>query len=159
VIPVLDPPVIGGFISPPAYVVGGPPVFLAETATVTDADSENYGSGLLSIRWRGNAQSTDRLSIFHEGNGPGQISISGQSVLYGGVLIGTFTGGNGTTPLVISLTSAATPNAVQAVLRRITFHSIASVPSALPRSFQISLKILSDLTQSNLVNGLIDILL
>jgi hypothetical protein len=106
----------------------------------------------------GNAQSTDRLSIFHEGNGPGQIGISGQSVLYGGVLIGTFSGGSGTTALAVGLTSSATPSAVQALLRRVRFHSIALAPSTLPRPFQIYLNG-GDLTQSNLVNGLISVLL
>ena len=53
-----------------------------------------------------NAQSTDRLGIRQQGTGPGQIGIVGTSVRYGGIAIGTFTG---TTTLIVTLNTAATP--------------------------------------------------
>ncbi len=49
---------------------------------------------------------TDRLGIRHTGTADGQIGVSGLSVSYGGVEIGTF---SGTTSLVVVLNDKATP--------------------------------------------------
>ena len=83
-----------------------------------------------------NAQSTDRLGIRQQGTGPGQIGIVGTSVRYGGITIGTFTG---TTTLIVTLNTAATPAAVQALLRNITFSSVSDTPSAATRTVKITL--------------------
>ncbi len=52
------------------------------------------------------------------GNGAGQIGVSGNTVSFGGVPIGTFIASRS---LTVNFNSAATPTAVQALLRRITF--------------------------------------
>ena len=84
-------------------------------------------------------EATDRLAIRHEGTGSGQIGLSGASVTYGGVLIGTFTGGSGVTPLVISFNANATPAAAQALARNLTYANVSTTPSTAQRVVRISL--------------------
>ena len=80
------------------------------------------------------------LRVRNQGSGIGQIAISGgTSILYGGTLIGTISGGSGT-PLVISLNSNANAAAVRALTRNITFETSGTIPSLRQRtiSFQLS---------------------
>jgi len=53
----------------------------------------------------------DRVTIFNQGPGAGQIGVSGHDVTFGGTVIGTFTGGVGT-PLAVAFNAAATSAAV-----------------------------------------------
>ncbi len=43
------------------------------------------------------ANAGDRLTVRNQGNAAGQVGVSGTNVSYGGVLIGTTSGGNGRT--------------------------------------------------------------
>ena len=70
------------------------------------------------------------------GNAAGQIGVSGTTVRFGGVSIGTFTG---TTSFLITLNANATPAAVQALLRNITFTSLSENPSVLNRTVKVML--------------------
>ena len=103
---------------------------------MTDVDSANFAGGKLSVWISANAQSTDRLGIRHVGNAVGQIGVSGKTVRFAGVSIGTFTG---TTSLAITLNSSATAAAVQALLRNITFASVSENPSVLNRTVKVML--------------------
>ena len=81
------------------------------------------------------AQRTTGLAIRNQGTGAGQIGVSGSDVTFGGTIIGTFTGGtNGSTPLVVTFNSNATPTAVDALVKNITYQNVASDPSTLLRS-------------------------
>ena len=53
----------------------------------------------------------------------GQIGVAGANVSYGGVLIGTSAGGSGGVNLVITFNASATPTAVQALVRNITYQN------------------------------------
>jgi hypothetical protein len=66
----------------------------------------------------------DRLGILNRGNGSGQISVNGNFVRYQGKRIGTFTGGIGLAPLVVTFNSNATIAAVQALAAHITYSSV-----------------------------------
>ncbi|MBT4500811.1 MAG: hypothetical protein HOC74_23985, partial [Gemmatimonadetes bacterium] len=104
-------------------------------ATVTDADSPNLNGGQLTVDLTANGTANDRLGIRNEGNSAGQTGVSGSTVSFGGVAIGTFAGGtNGSTPLVASLNSSATPASAQALLRNVTFDNVSEAPSALART-------------------------
>jgi streptogramin lyase len=128
---------VGGSVS---YVKGGAAVLVSPTGTLSDPDSANFNGGSLSIQIAGNSEPTDRLRIVHQGNSSGRIGVSGSNVSYGGTLIGTWTGGDGGTPLVVTFsTNSANPAAVQALLRDITFSSTSSNPSSLPRTLQVVL--------------------
>ncbi|PZW75216.1 uncharacterized protein DUF4347 [Pseudomonas sp. 2848] len=91
-------------------------------ATVTDSDSADFAGGNLTVAVSANGvASEDVLGIRHQGNGAGQIGVSGSTVSYGGVAIGTYTGGTGGANLVLTFNGNATAAAVQAVVRNLTY--------------------------------------
>ncbi len=122
IIAVNDPPTITGVGGTVAYQAGFPAVVLAPGAVVTDPDSANLGSGNLTVSITANGQTADVLGIRNQGTGAGRIGTSGLTVTYGGVPIGTFSGG-ANAPLVIALNSAATPAIVTALADSITFRT------------------------------------
>ncbi len=124
--PVNDAPVATLLAGPVTYVEGTPPVFIDQSATLSDVDSPDFNGGTLTLQLTNNATLNDRLAINNEvpPNPPGTgVETSGADVLFNGAVIGTFSGGtDGTTPLVINFNSAAaTPAAIQAVVRNLTF--------------------------------------
>ncbi len=93
-------------------------------AVVADVDSTNFDTGTLTVSIpAGGDSAEDVLSIRNQGTGAGQIGVSGSTVTYGGVTIGTFTGGSSGSNLVITLNSSATPTAVTALVRNITYQN------------------------------------
>ncbi|MDH1632841.1 Ig-like domain-containing protein [Pseudomonas mosselii] len=91
-------------------------------ATVTDSDSADFAGGNLTVAVSANGvASEDVLGIRNQGNGAGQIGVSGNTVSYGGVAIGTYTGGTGGANLVLTFNGNATAAAVQAVVRNLTY--------------------------------------
>ncbi|MDP1929797.1 MAG: DUF4347 domain-containing protein [Thiobacillus sp.] len=123
-----------------AYIENDPPTVIAPNAMVADADSINFGGGSLSVYLSSNGTVNDRLAIRNEGVGATQIGVSGSDVTYGGVIIGSYSGGEvGTTPLVVSLNANATVAATQALLRNITYANVSDDPSTLPRTAGIVL--------------------
>ncbi len=108
------------------------------TATVVDSDSANFAGGVLTVQITNNASTSfDRIEIKHTGNGAGQIGFSGSTIKYGGVTIGTLSGG--TTNRAITLTAAATPAAVQALVRNVTFRTISTSAPLATRTVQFKL--------------------
>ncbi|MBA5869951.1 MAG: tandem-95 repeat protein, partial [Nitrospira sp. CR2.1] len=93
-------------------------------ALVADVDSANLDTGTLTVSIpSGGDSAEDVLSIRNQGTGAGQIGVSGSNVTYQGVTIGTFTGGSGDSNLVITLTASATPTAVTALVKNITYEN------------------------------------
>jgi uncharacterized delta-60 repeat protein/CSLREA domain-containing protein len=130
-----DAPVLGFASGDSVFPENAGAVVLAPNATVTDQDSVNFDGGVFSVSITANGQAEDRLGIRNQGTSAGQIGVLGATVSFGGVVIGTFTGGgDGTTPLVISLNANATVAAVQALARNITYQNVSEQPSALVRS-------------------------
>ncbi len=123
-----DAPVIELSSGPTPYQMGNPPVVIDAGVKVTDSDSANFAGGQMRVRLSGGSAG-DLLSIQNQGSGPGQIGFSAPQVSFGGVVIGTISGGAYPAPLVITLNSNATPAAAEALARNITF----SNPSAAPK--------------------------
>ena len=76
------------------YTENNPATVIDATATVTDSDSTNFDGGTLTVDFAANGTSNDRLSIQDQGPGLGNITISGNNIVYESgslVLIGTFT--------------------------------------------------------------------
>jgi uncharacterized repeat protein (TIGR03803 family) len=118
-----------------AYTESSGAVLVDPTATVTDSDTPNFAGGTLTVDFASNGAAEDRLALLHQGTGPNEIGVSGQDVQYGGVTIGSLTGGtDGSTPLVVTLNAEATPDAVQALLRRLTYESASDLPSTATRT-------------------------
>ena len=69
----------------------------------------------------------DRVSILNQGVGAGQIGLSGSSVTYGGVEIGTLAGGVGTT-LTISFNFAAAQASIDALIQTLTYANVSNAP-------------------------------
>src|SRR5258708_14554817 len=92
-------------LSPPGplnYVENSGAVVIAPNSTVTDAGVVNFNGGTLTESLTANANAADQLGIRNQGSAAGQIGIVGNNVQFGGVTIGTFTGGGGSTPLVVT---------------------------------------------------------
>ncbi len=83
------------FVNPATWVAGG-------TLTV---------SGIASY---------DRISILHEGGGAGEVGVSGSTLFFGGVEIGTVSGGEGTS-FTVTFNGAASADAVTAVTERLAY--------------------------------------
>lgn len=132
-------PTLGNAGGIASYTEDAPAILLAPNGTVTDPDSANFAGGWLTAKIINNAQSDDRLEVRHQGNAAGQIGVSGNQIRYGGVLIGTFTGGVGTAPLTISLNSSATPGGVQTLLRNLAFRTLSDHPATARRGIQLKL--------------------
>src|SRR6188474_1528678 len=86
--------------------VNAAPALIDSDVTFSDLEGNLAGgtilvSGLLA---------EDRVSVRNQGFGAGQIGLFGVNVTYGGVAIGTFSGGTGTS-LTINLNSSATATA------------------------------------------------
>ncbi|MDC8448276.1 MAG: DUF4347 domain-containing protein [Nitrospira sp.] len=93
-------------------------------AVVADVDSPNLDTGTLTVSIpTGGDSAEDVLSIRNQGPGAGQIGVSGSTVTYGGTTIGTFAGGSSGSDLVITLNSNATPTAVTALVKNITYQN------------------------------------
>ena len=140
---IAQPPVIGNLNGDSVTHIEGAPVTLIDAggnATVSDADSANFNGGNVTVRISSNnVASEDVLWITHTGSGVGQIGISGNSVSYGGVLIGLFTGGSLGNPLVISLNGAATPAAVSALLHNLAYRNAGNGDiSTVTRTVQVT---------------------
>ncbi|PAU65348.1 DUF4347 domain-containing protein, partial [Pseudomonas indica] len=109
-------------------------------ATVVDSDSADFNGGNITVAITANrVAGEDVLSVRNQGSGAGQVGLSGSAVLYGGVQVGTLVGGTGITNMVISLNAQATPEAVQAILRNLTYNNTNTTdPSTSNRSIQVS---------------------
>jgi hypothetical protein len=129
-----NPPVVtlpGAAVS---YTENAAATVIDSTATVIDTDSLNFDTGKLTVDFTVGGTASDRLAIRHQGNSAGQIGLDGTIVKYGGVQIGTFTGGTGTTPLVVTFNANATPTAATALLQNITYQNASDNPSTTPRT-------------------------
>jgi len=121
------------------YVENNPATVLDSSATVIDTDSPNFNTGNLTVSFAANGTAADRLAILDQGTSAGQVGVSGSNVTYGGTIIGSLSGGIGTTPLVITFNASANGAAVQAVLRNLSFANVSDGPSTLSRTVSIVL--------------------
>ena len=120
------------------YAESDPATILDAGATVSDIDSPDFDGGALTVEFSLGGTINDRLEIRDEGTGPGQIGISGSNVTYGGITIGTFTGGtDGMTPLVVSLNAMADAATTQALARNITYRNVSEGPATDARNVRM----------------------
>lgn len=120
------------------YGLGMPAIGIDGQATIDDVDAISYNSGSVTAALTANGQAQDRLEIRNTGTLPGQISVTGSDVSYGGTIIGTFAGGASGTPLAINLNANASVIAVQQLIRSITF-STATNASFVTRTLSVTL--------------------
>jgi uncharacterized delta-60 repeat protein len=117
------------------YTEQDPPTIIDGGATLADPDSSDFDGGLLRVDLGATGFADDRLAINHEGNAAGQVGISGNTVSYGGVAIGTFTGGtDGSDPLTVLFNANADVASVEAVMQNITYENVSVNPDTAQRS-------------------------
>jgi VCBS repeat-containing protein len=135
-----DPPTLAGTEAGSlAYTEDAAATTITLTTTVADVDSANFDTGSLTVDYSVGGTSDDRIEIANVGNGADQIGVSGANVSFAGTTIGTFTGGTGTTPLVVTLNANATPAATQALVRAVTFRNVSDAPSTAARTVRFVL--------------------
>jgi len=118
------------------FVENAGPVTISTLGAITDADSADFGNGSLIAEVVTNGSSDDRLSVRNQGTASGEIGNNGGLITYGGITIGSATGGIGATALTVNLNGDATLIAVQALLRNVTYSNISEAPSTLNRIVQ-----------------------
>lgn len=135
-----DPPIITLPSPPTLYLQGTGALALDPAATVSDADSVVFTTGVLAAEFTAGGNANDRLIVHPQGSAAGQIDVAGTDVLFGGVVIGTVTGpGTDSSPLLVLLNDQATVAATQALLRRLAFRNDAAPPVAGPRTVRVTL--------------------
>jgi hypothetical protein len=129
----------GGASNWMTYTLGSGAKLIDTNATGIDFDSPDFNGGRLTLTLRTNAQPEDLLAIRHQGTGSGQIGVTNSSVTFGGTVIGTWSGGSGTTPLTVDFNGNAGTNAVTALLRNLTYQYAATNPMLFERPLQFTL--------------------
>lgn len=128
------PPVLvigGGAVT---YKPGGSPIAIAPAATLSSGDWAFAGSSLSVADTTFSTQTSDRLGI----RSSGSLAVSGASLVYGGVTVGTVSGGNAGT-LSITFNSQATEAAVLAVVHNVTFTNVNPAPATANRLIRFQL--------------------
>jgi len=125
-------PVVGSIGSTVNYIKSAARVLVFPTATITDVDTTLFTGGTLTVT-NTNGQATDTLAIVPTS----LVTLSGSNVLYLGTVIGSFTGGTATTPLVFTFNNQTNAGRLQLVLRAIGFADSSSMPVTTARSISV----------------------
>ncbi len=134
------PPVLTLPVAAVSYTENTAALPMNATAVAADVDSPNFDGGQLTAALASNAQPLDRLRVRNQGTTAGLIGVTGATVTYGGVVLGTISGGIAdNSPLVVTLNTTATPAAVAALLKNITFDNVGDDPTALTRVIRFTL--------------------
>ena len=121
------------------YTENDPATIIDAAAIIMDANFADFNIGTLTVDYTANATLNDLLGINDEGPGTNTIEVYGSSVSYNGIVIGTFTGGAGLTPLVVTLNINSSVAAVQALTRNITYRNTSEEPFELSRTVRFVL--------------------
>ena len=127
VTPVSDPYAVSGFTS--GKVIGEdvahPGVIIDTAISFVDIDGQ-FAGGRLTVT---GLLAEDRISVLDQGDGAGQLGVSGATLSYGGVAIGTIAGGVGNA-FTINFNAASTNAAVEAVVEHLTYSNVSDTPTA-----------------------------
>ena len=130
---IVSTPVIAGISGAIQFVENGAPLLISATAQVKDMDADTNGS-TLKVWNSGFTDPADAITIVSQ-TAAGQVSVSGSTIIFGNLVIGTFSGsGMSSNPLQVSFNANATMLGIQAVMRRIAFQNRSDNPSSVPRS-------------------------
>ena len=75
--PVNDAPTIGAFDTSSAYTANASPVPLNAEATVSEVDSINFDTGVLTVGMSSGGELTDQFELRNQVSAVGQIGVSG----------------------------------------------------------------------------------
>ncbi len=114
-------------------LVNGAPQLLDTAVVFNDAEG-TFNGGTLTVS---GLLAEDRVSVNSEGMDAGQIQLSGSDVLYGGVTIGTLSGGVGNT-LTITFNASASTAGIDALIQNLTYANVSDSPT-LSRSLTLNI--------------------
>ncbi len=134
VVSVNDVPVVTLPTSAATYVENAAALLPFAGSTVVDVDTPTITGGVLTIT-NTNGQTGDVLSLVPDAT----YTVSGTQLLASSVVIGSITGGAGTTPLVVTFSSAATLTRIQQVIARVGFLNNTETPPTTPRVINVTL--------------------
>ncbi|NKB36753.1 MAG: DUF4347 domain-containing protein [Gammaproteobacteria bacterium] len=121
------------------YVVGSGVQFLdvGTMATVTDADSADFDTGVLTISTP-SAATNENLGIQDSGTPGVGIEVGAGTISFNGTQIATFAGGTAGTDLVVTLDADANPTSVSALLQAITYENTGTATGASSVTVQLT---------------------
>uniref|UniRef100_UPI0035644A97 DUF4347 domain-containing protein n=1 Tax=Novipirellula sp. TaxID=2795430 RepID=UPI0035644A97 len=125
-----DAPVTTASGGTTAYTENADVTVIDSALTISDADLGDFDGGSLSVTISANGSANDRLTIVPGGN----ITMTGTNVYHSGVLVGSVSGGLGTSPLVISFNANSTPGIAQEVGRQVGYFNVSDAPSTTARA-------------------------
>ncbi|MCK1485082.1 phosphatase PAP2 family protein [Bradyrhizobium sp. 193] len=128
--PVLDlnGPSFGSFALV-SYLENEPLKVIAPSAIVRDVDSADFSGGSLRVSFVTGATNSDQLSI----STTGTVTVSGSTVSVNGAAIGTLSGGNNGSDLLINFNSAATPALIETLVHQIGYSNSSENPLTGPK--------------------------
>ena len=129
-------PTLTGLTTPVTFLentVNATPQIIAADVTFNDADN-NFDGGALTVT---GLLAQDTVAIRNQGTGAGQIGISGSSVTFGGTVIGSFSGGAGSS-LAVTFNASATAQAIEALIENLTYANSSDTPTA-SRSLELKI--------------------
>ena len=115
----------------PSWTEGTGPVVLNTNATVNDPDFIDLIGGSLTVNVTGGVSGTaslERLAIRNQGTALGQVGVSGSTVTYSGVVIGTIATDGIGQPLVVTFNTFTNTDAVAAIIANLTWDFVGKVP-------------------------------
>ena len=124
-----------GITDASVYIENTPPIPIASNATVSTFNINTFEGGILQFAIATNFQVGDKIGFVSSGTGPGQTSFLGSDVLYGGVLIGTFT--SGLKSISVYFNAASTQESLEAVIRALTFEHTSDAPLLTQRQVSV----------------------
>ena len=121
-------PTLTGLTTPVTFLentVNAAPQIIDADVTFSDPDN-NFNGGALTVS---GLIAEDAVAIRNQGAGAGQIGIAGSNVSFGGTVIGSFTGGAGSTLSVI-FNASATAAGIEALIENLTYANSSDAPAA-----------------------------
>ena len=123
------------------YVRHGQTVIDAAAAVTGQESPIDFRGGKLTVQVTANASGSDRIAIYSQAAATGKISVSGKDVLYGSTIIGRITQtGNGSAAMIVTFNQSVTTDAVNALLKVVTYKSTSSNPSTAQRTISFRLE-------------------
>ena len=123
-----DAPTLSGFATTANFIesdVNGAARLIDFDVTFQDLE-DNLDGGALTVS---GLLAEDRIAVRNEGTDAGQIGVAGSDVTFGGVVIGTLSGGEGAT-LTVTLNASADSAAVEALIQNLTYSNASDSPTA-----------------------------
>ena len=104
----------------------GPLAITVSPAGVSDVDSANFDTGTLTVTYTAGGSANDLLAI----RNTTALTTDAGKVFYNSNEVGSFSGGVGTAPLVVTFTAFGTPTIAGVILRNIVYSNISDNPTA-----------------------------